>query len=236
VFLLFNRQCENRQSSIRHFDIRHFPRFAMQLAVFGATGPTGQQLVVQALEQGYSVSALARTPEKLAIQHSLLHIAKGNVLDSAAVEETIHGAEAVLSCLGRRSPFRGKGDVWKGTHNIIEAMKKLGVRRLIVESAYGAGSSRQYASVGMKLVTGTVLKWAYNEKAILEPEVMRSGLDWVIVRPPALRDGPKSGKYRVGEDLRLSVGNWINRADVADFMLRQVASDEWLRKTPTISM
>ena len=208
----------------------------MQLAVFGATGPTGQLLVKQALEQGYSVTALARTPEKLAIQHSSLRVVKGNVLDVGVVEETISGADAALSCLGRRSPFSGKGDVSTGTHNITVAMKKLGVRRLIIESAYGAGSSREFASVGMKLVTSILLGWAYQEKAILEPDVMSSGLDWVIVRPPALRDGPKTGQYRVGEGLRLSVRNWINRADVADFMLKQVASDEWLRKTPTISM
>ena len=208
----------------------------MKLAVFGSTGPTGQQLVKQALEQGHSVIALARTPEKLAIQHSSLQIVRGNVLDMAAVEETISGSDAVLSCLGRRNPFSGKGDVWKGTHNIIVAMKKLGVRRLIVESAYGAGSSREFASLGMKLVTNTLLGWAYKEKEILEPEITSSGLDWVIVRPPALRDGPKTGEYRAGEWLRLSVRNWINRADVADFMLKQVASDEWLRKTPTISM
>ncbi len=208
----------------------------MRLAVFGATGPTGQQLVKQALEQGHLVTALARTPEKLAIQHSSLRVVKGNVLDMAAVEETISGTDAVLSCLGRRNPFRGKGDVWRGTHNIIVAMKKVGVRRLIVESAYAAGSSREFASIGMKLVTRTLLGWAYHEKAVLEPEVMSSGLDWVIVRPPALRDGPKTGKYRAGEDLRLSVSDWINRADVADFMLKQAASDEWLRKTPTISM
>lgn len=208
----------------------------MKLAIFGATGPTGHQLVKQALEQGHSVAALARTPEKLAIQHSSLRIVKGNVLDMAAVEETISGSDAVLSCLGRRNPFNGKGDVWKGTHNIIVGMKKLGVRRLIIESAYAAGSSREFASFGMKLVTSTLLGWAYQEKEVLEPDVISSGLDWVIVRPPALRDGPKTSGYRAGERLRLSVRNWISRADVADFMLKQVVSDEWLRKTPTISM
>src|SRR5512146_1898686 len=198
----------------------------MQLAIFGGTGPTGQQLLKQALEQEHSVAVLARTPEKLPIQHSSLRIVKGNVLHIAAVEETIAGSDAVLSCLGRRNPFSGKGDVWKGTHNIVVAMKKLGVRRLIVESAYGAGSSREFASVGMKLVTSTLLGWAYHEKALLEPDVMSSGLDWVIVRPPALRDGQKTGAYRAGERLRLSVRNWINRADVADFMLKQVTADE----------
>jgi putative NADH-flavin reductase len=207
----------------------------MKLAIFGPTGGTGLALVQQALEQGYSVTALARTPERLAIQHSNLHVVKGNVLEFAAIEETISGADAVLSCLGRRSPFKGKGDVWKGTHNIIVAMKKLGVRRVIVESAYAAGNSRAYASTGLKLATKVLLGWAYKEKEILEPEIMSSGLEWVIVRPPALKDGPRTGNYRAGEDLRLTIGAWINRADVADFMLKQVTGNEWVRKSPTIS-
>jgi putative NADH-flavin reductase len=206
----------------------------MNIALFGATGPTGQRVVQQALGQGYSVTALARNPEKLNIQNARLKIVQGNVLDPAAVEEVIHGTNAVLSCLGRR-PFRDKGVVVQGTHNITVVMKKLGVRRLIIESAYGAGSSFALASPGMKFVVGTILHWAYKEKEMMEPEVAGSGLDWTIVRPPALRDGARTGKYRVGEALRLSVGNWINRADVADFMLKQIDSDEWLRKTPAIS-
>jgi putative NADH-flavin reductase len=207
----------------------------MKVAVFGATGATGLQVVQQALEQEHSVTALSRNPERLTIHHSALRIVKGNVLDPAAVEETVQGSDAVLSCLGRR-PFRDKDAVWKGTHNIVEAMKKLGVRRLVVESAYGAGSSRGLSSIGMFVVTNTILKWAYREKELAEPQIVNSELDWVIVRPPALRNGPKTGKYRTGEGLRLSTTNWINRADVADFMLRQVSSDEWLRKTPAISM
>jgi putative NADH-flavin reductase len=206
----------------------------MNIALFGATGPTGQRVVQQALEQGYSVTALARNAAKLTIQNPRLRVVQGNVLDPSAVEEVIKGSNAVLSCLGRR-PFRDKGVVVQGTRNIIAAMKKLGVRRLVIESAYGAGSSHALASPGMKFVVGTILHWAYREKEIMEPEVAASGLDWIIARPPALRDGVRTGKYRTGEDLRLSVGNWINRADVADFMLNQIDSDEWVRKTPAIS-
>lgn len=206
----------------------------MNIALFGATGPTGQQVVQQALEQGHSISALARNPAKLSIQNARLKVVQGNILEPAAVEEVIDGSNAVLSCLGRR-PFRDKGVVVQGTHNIIVVMKKLGVRRLIIESAYSSGNSYALASSGMKFVVGTVLRWAYKEKEMMEPEVAASGLEWTIARPPALRDGARTGKYRAGEDLRLSVVNWINRADVADFMLKQIDSDEWLRKTPAIS-
>lgn len=206
----------------------------MNIALFGATGPTGQRVVQQALELGHSVTALARNPAKLAVQNPRLKVVQGNVLDPVAVEEVIKGNDAVLSCLGRR-PFRDEGVVVQGTRNVIAAMKKLGVRRLVIESAYGSGNSRALASPGMKLVVGTILHWAYREKEIMEPEVAASGLDWIIARPPALRNGERTGKYRADEDLRLSVGNWINRADVADFMLKQIDSNEWLRKTPAIS-
>ena len=207
----------------------------MHLAMFGATGATGQQVVQQALEQGHSVTALARKPERFAIHHSSLRIIQGDVLDPIAVEKTVATADAVLSCLGRK-PFQDKDAVWKGTRNIIEAMNKLRVHRLIVESAYGAGSSRGLASISMFAVTNTLLKWAYREKEIAETEIAASELDWVIVRPVMLRNGPRTGKYRAGEAFRLSSLDWINRADVADFMLRQLTSDEWLRKTPAISM
>jgi putative NADH-flavin reductase len=207
----------------------------MKLSVFGATGPTGQQVVRQALEQGHNVVALARNPDKLAIHDPKLTIIPGNVLDPQSVEMAVEGSDAALSCLGRR-PFRDPGVVIAGTRNIVAAMKKLGVRRLIIESAYGAGNSYSLAGPAMKFVVSTLLRWAYREKEVMEPEVAASGLDWVIVRPPALRNGRRTGKYRVGENLRLSARSWINRADVADFMLKQVASDEWLRKTPSISM
>jgi putative NADH-flavin reductase len=207
----------------------------MKVAVFGATGPTGQQVVRQALAQGYNVVALARNPDRLAIHDPRLSIIPGNVLDPQSVEMVVDSSDAVLSCLGRR-PFRDPGVVIAGTRNLVTAMKKLGVRRLIIESAYGAGNSYSLAGPGLKFVVKTLLHWAYREKEVMEPEVAASGLEWVIVRPPALRNGGRTGKYRVGEELRLGAGSWINRADVADFMLKQVASDEWLRKTPAISM
>ncbi len=206
----------------------------MKIAVLGATGGTGVQVVRQALDLGHSVVALARTPSKLAPNREL-QVVKGDAFDSSAVKEVVDGADAVLSCLGRR-PFRDEWVVVEGTRNILSAMKKHGVRRLVVESAYCAGNSRPLGTWPVRFVTGVLLHWAYKEKEIMEPEVMASGLDWVIVRPPALRDGSRLGHYRVGEDLRLGVRNWINRADVADFMLKQIASDAWLRKTPAISM
>lgn len=206
----------------------------MKVAIFGATGPTGLALTRQALEAGHEVTVLARNPARMKLEHSRLSIIHGDALDPMKVKETIDGSEAVLSCLGVK-PFAEKATQSRAGSNIIRAMRELRVRRLIVETAYGVGESRALASVGMRAVFRLLLSWTYNDKEIEEREIKASGLDWTIVRPTALRSGPLTGKYRVGEDLRLSIGAGINRADVADFMLRQLSSSEWLRRAPTIT-
>ena len=206
----------------------------MKLAIFGATGPTGLALTAQALEAGHEVTALARNPARMTISHSELRVIEGNALDLAAVEKTVAGSEAVLSCLGIK-PFAEKATQSRAGSNIIAAMKKCGVRRLIVETAYGVGESLELASVGMRMVFKFLLSWTYNDKEIEEREIKASGLDWTIVRPTALLNGPRTGKYRVGDDLRLGIGSKIDRADVADFMLKQLTSKEWLRRAPTIT-
>ncbi len=203
----------------------------MKLAIFGATGPTGLELTKQALSMGHEVVALARNPARMTVSSEKLRVVQGNVLDAAAVERVIGGSDVVLSCLGIR-PFAPKGTQSRAMHNILTAMQKVGVRRLVVESAYGVGESRALAT---PLAFTLLLSWTYNDKEVMEAEVKRSGMDWTIVRPPQLRDGPRTGKYRVGDDLRLGLGTWINRADVAEFMLQQAVSTKWAGKAPTIS-
>ncbi len=206
----------------------------MRVAVFGATGGTGLQVVQQALEKGMNVTALVRNPAKLPIHHSALHVVQGNVLDLGAVEEAIQGADGVICCLGRR-PFKDPGVMINGTRNIIAAMKKFGLRRIVLETSYLAGGSYHLAAWPLRSIGKMLLHWTLKEKNVQEADLAASGLEWVVVRPPALRDGARTGKYRAGEDLRLQMGAWINRADVAEFMLRQLTENEWLRKAPTVT-
>ena len=207
----------------------------MRLIIFGSTGSIGQQLVLQALSLGHTVTAFARNKSKLQdIEHDHLTIYEGDVLDPASVEKAVKGHEAVLCALGagRKGHVRSEG-----TRNIIRAMEKAGVKRLICESTLGAGDSKGNLNFFWKhIMFGWFLKEAYADHELQEKYVRASDLDWTIVRPAAFTDGKATGNYQHGffpKDKSLKLK--ISRADVAMFMLMQLTTDEYLRKTPGLS-
>lgn len=208
----------------------------MKLLVFGSTGGTGRELVKQALGQGHIVSAYARDPAKIAdIQHSSLKVVCGDVLDPAEVEGAIAGQDAVFTTIGagaKRTTLREEG-----TRNIVEAMRGIGVKRLICQTSLGVGDSRSNLPFFTKyIVVAVFLRHAFSDHERQEAVVRQSSLDWTIVRPPHLKDGPRTEVYRHGfptTDTRIK--GWISRADVADFMLKQLVDDTYLNQTPGVS-
>jgi len=208
----------------------------MKLLVFGSTGGTGRELVKQALEQGHEVTAFARNPDKLGdLTHPALRVVRGDVLDPAAVEKDVNGHDAVLCAIGAgagRSTLREEG-----TRNIVRAMQKAGVQRLICQSSMGVGDSRANLGVLTKYVIVPVfLRHAFADHERQEAVVKESALDWTIVRPPHLNDGPHTGTYRHGfPTTDTGIQGKISRADVADFMLKQLADTTYLRQTPGVS-
>lgn len=205
----------------------------MKIVVFGATGGTGKQLVQQALAQKHEVTAFVRNPAKLDIKHKNLRVFQGNILDKSDLLKAMMGKDAVLSTLGARSILKKTSVISEGAKNIIAAMKKHKVKRLIFESAFGVGESRSKAGLLGK-VDNIVLKNIFADKVKQEEYIRKSGLDWVIVRPAILTNGPKKGTYRTGEDIKIRFFATISRADVSDFMLKQLSQDDYTRKTPTI--
>ena len=208
----------------------------MKLLVFGATGGTGRELVKQALEQGHEVTAYARSPDKLGdLTHSSLRVVRGDVLDPAAVEKAVAGHGAVLCAVGAgagRTTLREEG-----TRNIVRAMQKAGVRRLVCQSSMGVGDSRANLGFLTKYVIVPVfLRHAFADHERQEAVVKESTLDWTIVRPPHLKDGPRTGTYRHGfPTTDTGIQGKISRADVADFMLKQLAENTYLRLAPGVS-
>jgi putative NADH-flavin reductase len=206
----------------------------MKVLVFGATGTVGRKLVTQALEMGHTVTAFARDPSKLEIKHPSLEIIEGDVMDSALVDRAVAGHDAVLVALGAGT----KGQVRStGTRNIIQAMQRNGVRRLVCLSTLGVGDSRTHLNFYWKYIMfGMLLRAAFADHVSQEEHVKQSGLDWTIVRPAAYTDGERTGNYRHGfpataEGLKLK----ISRADVADFVLTQLADNSYVHMTPGIS-
>jgi putative NADH-flavin reductase len=208
----------------------------MKLLIFGSTGSIGRQLVEQALEQGHTVTAFARDPAKLDIGHANLKLAQGDVMDFASVEKAVQGQDAVLCVLG--SGGKRKGTIRsEGTRQIIRAMEKAGVRRFICQTTLGAGDSRGNLNFFWKYIMfGILLRDVFADHQKQENYVKQSHLDWIIVRPGAFVDGNRTGDYRhgfLGTDKTLKLK--ISRADVADFILKQLANNSYLHKTPGVS-
>lgn len=208
----------------------------MKLLIFGPTGGTGREVVKQALDQGHSVTAYARDPAKIEdIQHSSLKVVRGNVLDPVAVKEAVAGHEAVFVTIGAgptRTTLREDG-----TRNIVDAMQGAGVKRLICQSSLGVGDSRANLPFFTKhIIVGIFLRHAFADHERQEVVVRQSTLNWTIVRPPHLKDGPRTEVYRYGfSTTDKQIKNWISRADVAHFMLKQLFDDTYLQKDPGVS-
>ena len=209
----------------------------MKLLIFGSTGGTGRELVKQALAQEeYTVTAFARRPEALAIKHPRLKVVQGNVTDYASVERAIEGQEAALSALG--SPTLKQNTVVSdGTRNIIKAMERFGVKRFICETSLGVGDSQgQLGFLFNRIFLPLFLRHVFADKEIQERLIEESSLDWIIVRPGRLTNGARTNSYRAGfAPTDKTIKGAISRADVADFMLKQLTDNTYLHQTPGIS-
>lgn len=204
----------------------------MKLVIFGATGASGRELVRQALEQGHEVTAFARNPAAIKTEHPKLKVVQGDALDAARVSEAVAGQDAVLFAIGtnRRTTLTVCADT---TRNIINAMKEHNVRRFIVLSAYGASETKDTALYSK--VLRALIRKRVEDKDRQEELIRASDLDWVLVRPPLLTNGARRGRYRTGFDLPIKLFSSVSRADVADFMLKQLTDDTYLRQAPAIT-
>lgn len=208
----------------------------MKILVFGATGRTGRRLVVQALEAGHEVTAFVRDPEKLGIYNERLRVVRGDVMDAESVDEAVAGQDAVLSALGH-TKTSAKDVQARGTQNIVEAMKRHGVGRIVSLTGAGVRDPKDEPKLFDKAIVFLLKRLQRDvlEDAERHAEVLRrSGLDWTIVRGPILNDGGKTGEYRVGYVGKNS-STKISRADVADFMIRQLDDDSHLGQVPMVS-
>jgi putative NADH-flavin reductase len=208
----------------------------MKLIIFGATRGVGRSFTEQALAEGHNVTAVVREPSNFELKHNNLQVVKGDVIEFASVERVIKGHEAVISAIG--SPPSSTDKVRsEGTQNIIRAMEKNGIRRLISVSSLGVGDSKVMLPFLLKyIIVPLFLRKAFADHEIQEDYIRQSNLDWTIVRPAALTDGARTGIYRHGFPItEKGLKSKISRADVADFMLKQLNDKTSFRKTTGVS-
>lgn len=203
----------------------------MKILIFGATGHTGQELVKQALARGHSVTAFARSPEKLRVSGAQLRVVQGT-LDPESMLPAIEGQDAVASALGASGPWTSSPAQVTGIRKIVECMERKSVGRLVYQSALGVGDSRDDLGFLVRnLLVPILLRRVFAEHLIAEDAIRASKLNWTIVRPTNLTNGPAQGSYHSGPHIKdaTPLGR-LPRADVADFMLQEIEQERDIRQ------
>jgi putative NADH-flavin reductase len=210
-----------------------------KVLIIGASRGIGLETVKAALLAGHSVRALARSAASIPIQNPALEKMPGNALDSSTIRGGLESVDAVVQTLGvdmaSRSIFERTTLFSQSTRILVDAMKIAGVKRLIAVTGLGAGDSRGHGGIIYdSVVFPLLLKRVYDDKDVQEWIIGSSGLDWTIVRPGLLTNRPATGRYRIltaTEDWRFGV---ISRADVADFIVRQIDDRKLIESTPLL--
>jgi putative NADH-flavin reductase len=212
----------------------------MNIAIFGASGATGQLLTNRCLAANHQVTALLRTPEKLP-QRDRIRVIQGSAFDPIAVRQTIEGADAVLSTLGAKSPFKKEDVLERAIPLIVAAMQQTGTRRIIALGSAGAlpdSLDKQPAYrrwIVQNIVYKAFLKYPIASQISQWQTLSHSSLDWTMVMPPMLTNTPAHGTCRIDADALPRNGSRISREDVADFMMLQITNPQWIKKGVYIS-
>lgn len=204
-----------------------------RVLIIGATGPTGLRLVEESLVRGHAVTALVRRPEALGTLRDRVTVVQGDVLDPAPVSLAVTGAEAVLCALGpnRDSPSTLCS---QGTSLLLSAMETQGVRRLVCITGALIGHPDNRLGWLYRLMRHAV-RDTIQDRQLQEKLILGSTLDWTLVRPPRLSNGPARDIWRAGEDVRIGTMAHIGRADLARFMVQQVEDPSFIRRAVTVA-
>lgn len=201
-----------------------------RVLVVGGTGGTGRELIAEALARGLEVTALVRSPARLEDLGPRITVITGDVRDETAIDAAMRGQDAVVSALGHRRYHDPRGVLSRGTASILRGMERHDVPRFIGVTSLGIGDSAGRLGLGYSLIViPLVLPIYFSDKARQERVIAASDRDWVIVRPGLLTGGARRGRIRHPHGaVDYVVSPRIPRADVAAFMLDQLASDAHL--------
>jgi len=207
----------------------------MRILVIGAAGRTGRHVVEQALGHGHDVCALVHTTP-LEVRHARLECVTGDVCDFETVNSAVSGSDAVVFAVGAGGG-RSVTVYSEGIANVVHAMAANDVQRLSAISAAGVfARTDKRLSLGFRTMIATVLKPVYDDMERMEQRIAASGLDWTIVRPVGLSDGPQTGEYRLSRDgALLPKTSRVARADVAALVLKAIETGAFSRHTLLIA-
>lgn len=209
----------------------------MKLVIFGATGKTGRQLVVQALQRGHTLTAVVRRPEAVDLHHDRLEVVHGTFNDQTGIEAAVRGHDAVLSAVGAPQSRQPRTVHADSARSICAAMEATGVQRLICVTSGGTNPQHDpHLPFIFEQIFKRIYANIYRDQQVMEQIVMASSVDWTIVRPAGLTNDPATGRCRVAEAYALPGGSRTPRADLAAFMLQQVDSTAYIQKAVALAL
>jgi putative NADH-flavin reductase len=207
---------------------------SLNILIIGANGGAGKQAVEIALEAGHHVTAVLRNPANLTLKHTNLEIVKGDVMHPESFERYLENKDAVISALGARKATKPTTLYSEGNRNLLNAMKKMGIRRVFFISASALDISPVlpfYVRLAAKYILQKLLRHMYADLRIMEKLVKESDTDWTIMRPPRLTNKPVTGKYRFAINSFLKNCLTISRADLAHFMVNNITNEATYKTT-----
>lgn len=210
----------------------------MRLVVLGATGGTGGMVVQRALDGGHDVTAAARHPERIALEHPRLQKATADVMEPDSLDPVFRGADAVVNCVGVSSPGQArKGTkVYSiGTENVLGAMERTGRTRIIAVSSAGVGPRKGAPVLYKAVVRPLFLEPAYEDMRVMERLLEESGLDWTVVRPPQLTEDRFTPDYRLQADMNFDDDHPLPRASLAQFLVDEAVEARFVWHVVAIS-
>ncbi|WP_371038217.1 MULTISPECIES: NAD(P)-dependent oxidoreductase [unclassified Rhodosalinus] len=209
-----------------------------RILVIGASRGIGLEVTRQALERGFTVRAMARSADKIALDSERLEPVPGDATDPADLRPALEGVDAVILALGvpKNLDFITKPVALfsTATQALLPLMSAAGVRRLLAVTGFGAGESSERLSLAERLPFRAVMGRAYDDKTRQEDLIKASDLDWTIVRPGILTNGPHTGRYKVLTEKADWRNGIISRADVADFLLNALEADSHVGAAPVL--
>ena len=208
----------------------------MKILIIGASRGIGKALMEEALKDGHKVRVLARHPDRLESTDSRLDLVQGDVRDLQSVKEAAQDMEIVCSCIGVPITFKAVDLFSVAAANLVKVVEQQPTLKLIAVTGIGAGDSKGHGGfLYDRIFKPLFLKSIYEDKDREEEIIATGDIDWLIVRPAGLTNGPRTGNYRIINDLEGTTAKRISRRDVADFILCQAAQPSHFGKTPLIT-
>ncbi len=208
------------------------------IALLGATGMVGGFILQEALAQGYTVRALARTPEKLRTLQNRITIVQGDARDASAIDTLLQGSDIVISALG---PVKADGDAAKtistvATGHILQAMPTHNIDRYIVVTGAAVnipGDDRNFTGWLLQKMASITLRTTLRDKQAEYQLLADSSARWTLVRCPVIKDQPFA--YRAHASLDTPSGLFLRAGELAQFIIEQIGAQEFVGKGPFLA-